>query len=186
MSDPTQRRWEAHVAIEDVGRVVLRPIRPEDERLYETFLPHITPDDLRLRLFAPTKALSHKFLARMTQIDYAREMAFVAIAGDSGEMLGVSRFSADPDYENAEYGVLVRSDLKGKGLGWNLMNHLVDFARASGIAQLYGSVLAENATMLRMCRELGFSVRCSSPTIRLSGTSPFASGNESAIPTPDT
>jgi acetyltransferase len=92
----------------------------------------------------------------MTQIDYAREIAFVALAGVSGELLGVSRFAADPDYVRAEYAVIVRSDLKGRGVGWELMRHLIDYAKATGIGELFGSVLAENTTMLHMCRELGF------------------------------
>jgi acetyltransferase len=94
----------------------------------------------------------------MTQIDYAREMAFVAIEDGSGELLGVVRFAADPDYEVGEYAVIVRSDLKGRGLGWQLMRHLIDYAAATGLRALFGHVLAENTTMLAMCRELGFSV----------------------------
>jgi acetyltransferase len=154
---PYPAEWEKRSAVSGIGDVLLRPIRPEDEHLYELFLSRVTSEDLRLRLFAPVKELSHRFLARLTQIDYAREMAFVAISETQGELLGVSRFAADPDYERAEYGVLVRSDLKGKGLGWSLMSHLIDYARATGIQDLYGSVLSQNTTMLRMCRELGFS-----------------------------
>ena len=141
-----------------VGDVVLRPIRPEDETLYAAFLAHVTQDDLRLRLFAPHKDLSHKFIARLTQIDYAREMAFVALSKATGELLGVSRFAADPDYVRAEYAILVRSDLKGKGLGWTLMQQLIDYARATGIREMFGTVLAVNTNMLKMCRELGFTV----------------------------
>lgn len=148
--------WEKTETILDVGSVLIRPIRPEDERLYETFLRHVTPADIRLRLFAPHKDFSHKFLARLTQIDYAREMAFVVIAQSSGDLLGVARFAADPDYERAEYAVIVRSDLKGRGLGWLLMQHLIAYAKATGIAELFGTVLTVNTGMLKMCRELGF------------------------------
>ena len=153
---PYPAQWEKTVELQGVGTVLLRPIRPEDEVLYAAFVAKVTPEDLRLRLFAPQKELSHKFLARLTQIDYAREIAFVALAQNNGELLGVSRFAADPEYERAEYAVMVRSDLKGCGLGWLLMSHLIDYAKATGIVELYGSVLAENTTMLRMCRELGF------------------------------
>jgi len=69
------------------------------------------------------------------------------------------RFYADPDYRKAEYAVMTRSDLKGRGLGWQLMRHLIDYAKAEGLERLYGSVLSENATMLRMCRQLGFQTR---------------------------
>jgi acetyltransferase len=97
----------------------------------------------------------------MTQIDYAREMAFVALrpqAEGREEMLGVARFFADPDYEKAEYAVMVRSDLKGLGLGWVLMRYLIGYAQSEGLKSLYGTVLKENATMIQMCRELGFKV----------------------------
>lgn len=155
---PYPVEWERRVTLQDGETVLVRPIKPEDERLYEGFLAHVTPEDLRLRLFAPQRQLSHKFLARLTQIDYAREIAFIAIRETTGELLGVSRYSADPDYERAEYAVLARSDLKGKGLGWLLMKQLIAHGQASGLKELFGSVLAENSTMLGMCRKLGFHV----------------------------
>ncbi len=111
-----------------------------------------------MRFFTARPDLSHGFLARLTQIDYAREMAFIALARDTGELLGVARFVADPDYTRGEYAILVRSDLKGQGLGWRLMQHLIDYARAEGLEELYGHVLAENTTMLGMCRQLGFTI----------------------------
>ena len=107
----------------------------------------------------PFGEFSHEFLARMTQIDYAREMAFVALRPDGKgeqEMLGGARFFADPDYEKGEYAILIRSDLKGHGLGWILMRHLIIYAKSEGLKTLYGSVLCENTGMLQMCRELGF------------------------------
>jgi acetyltransferase len=153
---PSQWATEAHV--EGLGAVRIRPIRPEDEALYAGFAARVTPEDQRLRFFSARPDLSHRFLARLTQIDYAREMAFVAVEEATGELLGVVRLVADPDYTKGEYAILVRSDLKGRGLGWRLMQHLVAYARAEKMDELYGSVLAENTTMFRMCRELGFSV----------------------------
>ena len=154
--------WEKRLLLDGIGGVVLRPVRPDDELLYADFLAAVSPADHRLRFFAPKKELSHKFVARLTQIDYAREMAFVAIDIDTGRLLGISRFAADPDFVRGEYAVLVRSDLKGRGLGWQLMQHLLDYARAKGLRELFGSVLAENTTMLQMCRELGFTSRTDS------------------------
>ena len=154
---PYPVEWERVATHAELGPVTIRPIRPEDERLYETFAKHLLPEDIRLRFFAPKASLSHHFVARLTQIDYAREIAFIAIAAD-GEMLGVSRFAADPDYETAEYAVMVRSDLKGKGLGNLLMGQLIEYARTNGLKRIVGSVLAENTGMLSMCRQLGFRV----------------------------
>jgi acetyltransferase len=153
---PTQ--WSRDIDAGRAGAAHIRPIRPEDEALYRDFFAKVTLDDQRLRFFTAGPDLSHRFLAQLTQIDYAREMAFVALAKDGGGLLGVARMIADPDYLQAEYAVLVRSDLKGCGLGWQLMNHLIAYARAEKLQQLHGSVLADNTTMLQMCRELGFVV----------------------------
>jgi acetyltransferase len=166
---PYPAEWESEWTAPGLGDILLRPIRPDDEPAYAGLLGRVTPEDTRLRFFTPRIDLSHRHIARMTQIDYAREMAFVAVAKASGEMLGVARLAADPDYTRGEYGVLVRSDLKGKGLGWRLMQQLIVYARHEGLKELFGSVLAENATMLKMCAELGFSITSdpADPTLRL-------------------
>ncbi len=159
---PYPVQWETREKLLDGEELFIRPIRPDDEPIHAKMMSRVTPEDIRLRLMMPVKEFSHGFLARMTQIDYAREMAFVALRNETDgepEMLGVVRFFADPDYEKAEYAVLARSDLKGRGLGWVLMRHLIRYARAEGLKTLYGTVLKENATMLKMCQELGFEVK---------------------------
>ena len=150
--------WSRDIEGGPAGAVHIRSIRPEDEALYRDFFAKVTLSDQRMRFFTAAPNLSHRFLAQLTQIDYAREMAFVAIAKNDGRLLGVVRMVADPDYTHAEFAVLVRSDLKGCGLGWQLMSHLIAYARAERLQQLHGSVLADNTTMLQMCRELGFVV----------------------------
>jgi acetyltransferase len=155
---PYPSEWAADAQVEAVGEVRIRPIRPEDEPLYADFFAHVTPEDQRLRFFAVAPRLTHSFLAVLTQIDYAREMAFVAIAKSTGALLGVVRIIADPDYTQGEYAILLRSDLKGRGLGWRLMQHLIAYARAEKLERLHGSVLRGNSTMLQMCKELGFSI----------------------------
>jgi acetyltransferase len=155
---PYPKEWERHVKLRDGTAVFVRPLRPEDEPLYPPFFAHVTPSDLRLRFFALVKEFTHTFIARFTQIDYARAMALIAIDEKSRAMLGVVRLHADANYENGEYAILVRSDLKGRGLGWLLMQMIIDYARAEGLRRIEGQVLSENTTMLAMCRELGFSV----------------------------
>jgi acetyltransferase len=165
---PYPSQWQTETELAGIGRMRIRPIRPEDEALYHDFFAAVTEEDRRLRFFGIGPQLSHGFLARLTQIDYAREMAFVALAEPAGTLLGVVRLVADPDYTRGEYAILVRSDLKGHGLGWRLMQYLIDYAKAEGLRELYGSVLAENSTMLQMCRQLGFSVEAEpgDPTLR--------------------
>lgn len=153
---PYPQQWEKQEKVMSGMEIVMRPIRPEDEHLYGAFLKKVTPEDLRLRLFSNQHQLSHEFIARMTQIDYARAMAFVALDPASGALLGVSRLSADPDYKRAEFAVLVRSDLKQKGIGFALMRQLIEYATAEGIGELWSHVKIENGPMLQMCRELGF------------------------------
>jgi RimJ/RimL family protein N-acetyltransferase len=152
------KAWEHHIALPDGKAVYIRPIRPKDEALYGPFLAKVTPEDLRLRFFAPVKEFGHAFLARFTQIDYAKAMAFIALDEATGEMLGVARLHNNADNVSAEYAILVRSDLKTHGLGWQLMQQVIAYARAKGLQSVEGEVLRENATMLAMCRELGFEI----------------------------
>lgn len=120
------------------------------------------PEDLRLRFFSPVKRLTHDTVARLSQIDYDREMAFVAFEqGDDGapsnKIAGIVRIAADPDRLRAEYAVIVASRLKGKGLGRRLMGEIISYARKRGIGEVFGEVLRENKPMLALCEELGFT-----------------------------
>jgi acetyltransferase len=156
---PYPKEWERTVTLRDGRTMNVRPIRPDDEQLYARFFAGVTKNDLRLRFFSPINDFGHAFVARFTQIDYARAMAFIALEPSSGEMLGVVRLYADSTYETGEYAILVRSDLKGRGLGWVLMQTIIDYARSEGLKTIEGQVLSENTTMVQMCRELGFSVK---------------------------
>ncbi len=149
----------AALEVKDGWRIFVRPIRPEDEPLIHEFLRHVTSQDLRLRFFAPMKEFTHEFIARLTQLDYARAMAFVAFDEATNELVGVVRLHSDSIYENGEYAILLRSDLKGKGLGWTLMQLIIEYAKSEGLTQISGEVLQENTAMLKMCRELGFAVK---------------------------
>jgi acetyltransferase len=156
---PYPSQWQRHIEVKDDWRVFVRPIRPEDEPLIHEFLRHVTAQDLRLRFFAPMKQFTHEFIARLTQLDYARAMAFVAFDETSGDLVGVVRIHSDSVYETGEYAILLRSDLKGRGLGWALMQLIIEYAKSEGLKIISGDVLAENTVMLDMCRSLGFEVK---------------------------
>ncbi|MEH2568689.1 bifunctional acetate--CoA ligase family protein/GNAT family N-acetyltransferase [Bradyrhizobium sp. AZCC 2289] len=156
---PYPSQWQRHIEVKDGWWVYVRPILPEDEPLIHGLLRHVTPHDLRLRFFALMKEFSHEFIARLTQLDYARAMAFVAFDEVTGEMVGVVRIHSDSIYESAEYAILLRSDLKGRGLGWALMQLIIEYAKSEGLKAISGDVLAENTIMLAMCRSLGFEVK---------------------------
>ncbi|HEY8381921.1 MAG TPA: bifunctional acetate--CoA ligase family protein/GNAT family N-acetyltransferase [Microvirga sp.] len=156
---PYPKEWERQATARDGRRVFIRPVRPEDEELFQDFFKQVSDEDLRLRFFAPVRDFSHAFLARLVQIDYARAVAFVAIDESSGAMMGAVRLHADANNETGEYAILMRSDLKGLGLGWELMCLMIEWAKAEGLATVEGQVLRENTTMLDMCRRLGFAIR---------------------------
>jgi len=156
---PYPSQWQRHIEVKDGWRVYVRPIRPEDEPLIHQMLKHVTMQDLRLRFFAPMKEFSHEFIARLTQLDYARAMAFVAFDEATNELVGVVRIHSDSIYESGEYAILLRSDLKGRGLGWTLMQMIIEYAKSEGLKAISGDVLAENTVMLAMCRSLGFEVK---------------------------
>ena len=149
---------ERHVTLRDGEKVLFRPLKVKDAKLYPDFLAEVTGDDLRLRFFAPMRAVSHELLDQLIHYDPARAMAFIAIDEQSGKMLGVVRLHDDPDGKGAEFAILLRSHLKGHGLGWLMMKHMIAFAKDKGLRTVHGQVLAENATMLQMCGELGFHI----------------------------
>lgn len=156
---PYPKEWERTVRLGGGRSVFVRPMRPDDEALVRAFFTKVTAEDVRRRFFAPVRAFSHEFIARLTQIDYARALALMAIDPASREMLGAVRLHADANFDRGEYAVLVRSDLKGHGLGWMLMQIMIEYARWLGLKTIEGQVLRENTTMLQMCRDLGFAIQ---------------------------
>lgn len=139
--------------------LVIRPIRPEDETQHRRFIESLNAEDMRLRIFYSRHELPRSELARLTQIDYDREMAFIAESPDDNgtpQTLGVGRTMSDPDHVEAEFALIVRSDLKGQGLGALLFDQLIEHARHRGIQRLVGLVLRENTRMLQLAREKGF------------------------------
>jgi RimJ/RimL family protein N-acetyltransferase len=152
-------QWQRRLVLGDGSwRILVRPLKPDDDPRIRDLLAHVSQQDLRLRFFDSIKEFSPEFIARLTHLDYARAMAFVAIDEASSDTLGVVRLHTDESREAGEYAILLRSDLKGKGLGWALMQIIIEYAKFRGLKRIYGQILSENFVMLRMCRELGFHV----------------------------
>jgi acetyltransferase len=159
---PYPSELEETITLDDGRTLLLRPILPEDEpSLHEAFA-RLTPQEIRLRFFSAMRSMSHVMAARFTQIDYDRQMALVltepGIAG-AGKIYGVVRIHADPDLERAEFAILVWQELGGRGLGTLMMQRIIAHARNRGIGEVFGHVLRENARMLALCRELGFTIK---------------------------
>lgn len=146
--------------VEWKGRTItVRPIHADDETQHRAFLSEMDPADIRMRVFHRRSSISTGELRRLTRIDYCREMAFVAVeTDDTGRehTLGVARAIAEPDAAQAEFGIVVRSDLKGQRLGEVLMHRLIEQQRRQGTHRLVATVMAENTRMLELARRLGF------------------------------
>lgn len=159
---PYPKELEETVTLPDGQRLLLRPIRPEDEPAVHDLFRRLSPEEIRFRFLHTMKVLSHDLAARLTQIDYDRQMALVLAEGGSQEaptLCGGVRISADPDNTAAEFAILLRGDMTGMGLGPMLMRKIIDYARSRGIGEIYGEVLAENRTMRRLCEAFGFSFK---------------------------
>ncbi|BCW87996.1 hypothetical protein sos41_11330 [Alphaproteobacteria bacterium SO-S41] len=137
----------------------LRPMRAEDEPGLARLGQNMTPDDLRLRFFQPMRTLTHDLAARLTQIDYDREMAFALFALEGDAILAVARLHREARGDSAEFAVTVRSDLKGRGIGRLMMEQLIAYAGTQDLKTIFGLVLAENKSMLHLARAVGFTAR---------------------------
>ena len=156
MPDKEIGSGERHQATRGGEHIVIRRFRPEDKTLYADFLRDVCAEDLRLRFFARVRELSTAESDRLSHLDYSHEMAFIALDEITGQMLGLVRLRDELDEKTAEFAILVRSRLKGHGLGWLLMQCVIDYAKEKGLQRVYGDVLAENTSMLQMTEELGF------------------------------
>ena len=161
MSGIANIRLQRHLVLYDGWRIFTRPAKSGDEPLIRELLGHVSKEDLRLRFFDSIKEFSDQFIAKLTDLDGLRAIAFVAFDESSHQTLGVVWLYCDSIHETGEYAILLRSDLKGRGLGWALMQLIIEYAGSQGLSRLCGQVLQENSVMLKMCRELGFVVKTS-------------------------
>lgn len=161
---PYPQELEEWITLRSGEKVLCRPIRPEDEHVHLEFFSRLSPEDIRFRFFGLIQELAHSQMARFTQIDYDREMAFIAIRtseGERPETLGVVRTINDANNQNAEFAIVVRSDMKGQGVGRQLMEKMIRYCRKRGTERLIGQVLTDNTGMLELARHLGFTQRLS-------------------------
>ncbi|MCR4339511.1 MAG: GNAT family N-acetyltransferase, partial [Gemmatimonadaceae bacterium] len=156
---PYPKQLEEAVEVADGRTLLLRPVLPEDEPSLQRMFKALSPEEVRFRFFVPQKTFSHMNTARFSQIDYDREMVLVlterGIAGET-PITGIVQMSADPDNEKAEFAILLTKESTALGLGVYLLRRLIEYARSRGIQRLHGDVLADNNTMLKLSRVLGF------------------------------
>ena len=140
--------------------MLIRPLEPDDHLLYPEFSAHVTGEDHRLRFFTPAGGLAPDRAWRFTHYDPEEARAYIAVDAVSGAMLGVARVHRTSGREG-EFAVIVRSDLKGHGLGRELMQAALGGAAELGLEAIWGLILRENTNMLALCRELGFGISSS-------------------------
>lgn len=167
---PYPRELEEVVRLPSGSEVLLRPIRPEDQPAHKHFIERLTPEDLRFRFLGVTRDIPPKEMARLTQVDYDREMAFIATpleGEDRGETLAVARLLTGREAVTTNFAVMVRSDLKRSGLGTAMLRKLIAYCRNRGVQEIVGQVLAGNQAMLALGEKLGFTVHPLSDTDRV-------------------
>ncbi len=166
-TDPTARlairpypvELEEEVTTEDGQRFTLRPIRPEDAAALQRGFRRLTADDVRRRFFAPLRELTPEAAARLSQIDYDRELVLVIEDPASpGDLLGGARIIMDPDRRRAEFAATIRSDQQGRGLGRLALERVLDHARRRGVEEVWGSILADNQAMQGLATDLGLTL----------------------------
>jgi acetyltransferase len=156
---PYPAHFARTAALSDGRTITLRPIRPEDAEIEQAFVRGLSEESRYLRFMRAIEELTPEMLVRFTQIDYDREMAFVAIFEKDGqeEEIGVARYSVEPDGESAEFAVVVADAWHGLGVGTLLLEALIESARQRGVRELIGEVLPRNRSMLALAERLGFS-----------------------------
>lgn len=148
-----------HWQLADGTDITVRPIRPEDAELVQSFVRHLSEETRYFRFMNSVQELTPAMLVRFTQIDYSREMALIAVTEEAGKEveLGVARFTTNPDGESCEFALVIADCMHGKGLGQKLMMAMMDAARSKGLKLIEGEVLRNNSDMLHLMERLGFS-----------------------------
>jgi acetyltransferase len=157
---PYPNHLVSHFQLADGTNMVLRPIRPEDAQIEDTFVRNLSPEAKYFRFMRALHELSPEMLVRFTQIDYDREMAFIVTTdGDKEEEVAVGRYVTNPDGKSCEFALVVGDAWRRKGIGTRIMRGLMDVAKARGLETMNGEILSDNRNMLSLMKQLGFTVR---------------------------
>jgi len=159
------QRYPSHLVqrltLGDGTAVTIRPIRPEDGGIEQEFVRSLSDESRYYRFRETVRELSPRMLSHFTRVDYDRHMALIAVSERDGHeiQIGVARYVAGGDRQRCEFAIVIADDWQRKGLGARLMQVLMAAARAAGLREMYGEVLASNHKMLQLAARLGFSAR---------------------------
>jgi acetyltransferase len=163
---PAPTAWTRALTTRTGTVMQVRPARPDDAPLLSDFFARLTPEDLRLRFLGPVLRLDDQRLSMMAAVDYRRTMTFLAF-DTGGDLVATAMLASGADPERAEVAVSVRSDLKGLGLGWTLLEHTMAYARERGVRVVQSLESADNVEALQVEDDMGFSVRVSPDDVGL-------------------
>ncbi|ATE63879.1 GNAT family N-acetyltransferase [Rhizorhabdus dicambivorans] len=152
---PVPVEWAADLVTRSGAHIHVRPVVPEDEAMLAEMFRNVSPDDLRFRFFSSLRQVDHDHLAMMTQVDYRRTISFVAVAPD-GKAIAVALLASDADRVRAEVALSTRADWKGKGVSYSLLDHVIRYAAAQGIATIEAVESADHEEAISLERDLGF------------------------------
>lgn len=166
---PIPMEWAADLETRSGLRFHVRPVRPDDEAALAEFYTHVTLEDLRFRFLTGLRVVGHDRLAAMTQIDYRRDMTFLAFGEDGKSVIACAMLAADPDHVRAEVAISVHADSKNRGLSWTLLDHVLRYAQAEGISIVESVESADNDAAIRLECEMGFTAMAcpGDPTLRI-------------------
>lgn len=155
----TKDAWASDLKTRSGFACHARPVTTDDEAALTAFFEQVTPDDLRFRFLTSLREVGPARIAEMTQIDHKQKQDFVVFEPGGDAIIANAMLAADPQLDTAEVAISIRKDLKGRGIGWSLLEHVARYARAQGIRKLLSIESRDNHAAIELEREMGFTAR---------------------------
>lgn len=156
---PENADWTADLTTRSGFEFHVRPVSVADDAALSAFFKQVTPDDLRFRFLTGLREVGPARIAEMTHVDHHQKQDFVVFAPDGDAIIANAMLAADAKMETAEVAISIRQDLKGRGIGWTLLEHVARYAKAQGIRKLVSIESRDNHAAIELEREMGFTAR---------------------------
>lgn len=150
--------WSANLTTSSGFEFTVRPANALDEAILARFFAHVTPADLRFRFLTGIKAVGQSQIAAMADIDHNRTENFLAFVDDGSELIATAMLASDAKLETAEVAMVIRPEYKNRGVSWDLLSHVADYAKSKGLRTLLSIELRDHHEAIKMEREMGFAV----------------------------
>ena len=148
--------WSRDFVTRTGFRFHVRPARPSDEAALGAFFTHVTPEDLRFRFLTGLKTVGHDQIAAMSSIDHQRTENFLAFEDGGTNILATAMLACDDALDTGEIAIAIRSDYKARGISWDLLAHVADYAEAKGLSTIQSIESNDNHAAIDMERQMGF------------------------------